>query len=76
MLKLIFNLALSEFTQAYKLRSSSNEIRRIVSEDLEQLGLVEFTSSDPEKFYITKFMQSFLLTQIGEESSSTGSNIT
>lgn len=37
----------------------------IVRHDFEQLGLVEFTQSDPDKFFITKFMQSFLLTQIG-----------
>lgn len=62
LIKLIFNLALSEFNQAYKLRSNNSEIQRIISLDFEQLGLVEFTIGDPEKFYITKFMQSFLLT--------------
>jgi hypothetical protein len=30
------------------------------------MGLVEFTNLDPTKFYITKYMQNFLLTQIGQ----------
>ena len=29
------------------------------------MGLVEYSPNDPDKFYITKFMQSFLLTNIG-----------
>lgn len=64
LLKLIFNLVLSQSSQAYKLRSSSPEITHILRGDFEQLGLVEFTQSDPDKFYVTKFMQSFLLSQL------------
>ena len=61
LIKLIFNLALSDYDQAYKLRSSHDGIIKIVRETFEQMGLVEFTSYDKDKFYVTKLMQSFLL---------------
>ena len=64
LITLIFNLALSEYEQTYKLRTKNSEIKRIVNEDFAQMGLVEFTI-EKDKFYITKLMQSFLLTQIG-----------
>ena len=56
LIKIIFNLALSKYSKAYKLRSSNDLIIKIVTEDFEQLGLVESTVSDPDKFYITKLM--------------------
>lgn len=61
-MKIIFNLVLSEDNKAYKLRSNNDQLIKIISEDFEHLGLVEFTNTDPTKFYITKYMQSFLLT--------------
>lgn len=67
LITLIFNLALSEYEQTYKLRTKNYEIKRIVTEDFAQMGLVEFTV-EKDKFYITKLMQSFLLTQIGVQS--------
>lgn len=33
LITLIFNLALSEYEQTYKLRTKSSEIKRIVNED-------------------------------------------
>ena len=66
--KLIFNLALSDFDQAYKLRSNNEIIISIVRESFEQMGLVEFTTYDPDKFYVTQLMQSFLLSEIGSQS--------
>jgi transcription initiation factor TFIIH subunit 4 len=65
LLKIIFNLTLSEDNKAYKLRSSDPTIVNIIQEDFQHLGLVEFTNHDPTKFYITKYMQSFLLTRLG-----------
>ena len=70
-IKLIFNLALSEFNRSYKLRGSeSGQGDKIQSMtwDFEQMGLVEFSKVEKGKFYITKLMQSFLLTQIGNSS--------
>ena len=57
LIKLIFNLALSEFNQAYKLHTTARgTIRQIVRQNFEQMGLIEFTLQDPDKFYITKYM--------------------
>ena len=72
LIKIIFNFALSEYNKSYKMRSNDGDIAKIVRDDFAQLGLVEFTQSDPNKFYITKFMQSFLLTQIGDIGGSGG----
>lgn len=66
LIKVILNFALSEDNKTYKLRSNVSNIIRIIKEDFEQLGLVEFTNVDPSKFYITKYMKSFLLTQQSE----------
>ena len=68
LIKLIFNLALSEFDQVYKLRNPSEQggLKKAVKRDFEQMGLVEFIDEEnDDKFFITKLMQSFLLTQVG-----------
>jgi hypothetical protein len=65
LIKIIFNLAISEEGRSYKLRNSNLHITAILKQDFEQLGLVEFSQSDDSKFYITKYMQSFLHTQVG-----------
>ena len=49
----------------YKLRREG-DLQRSVKRDFEQMGLVEFIDDEhDDKFYITKLMQSFLLTQVG-----------
>lgn len=75
LIKLIFNLALSEFNQAYKLHTNVSEVvKKIVTQNFEQMGLIEFTQEDRSKFYITKHMQSFLLTQTGNVGAQEGVN--
>jgi hypothetical protein len=56
LIKLIFNLALAEYEQTYKLRTKNDVVRRILTEDFEKMGLVEFTIQEKDKFYITKLM--------------------
>ena len=69
LIKLILNLALSEWNQVYKLRTvEEKDVQRAmdqVKQDFEQMGLFEYINEQKEKFYITKLMQSFLLTSVG-----------
>lgn len=65
LIKVIFNLAISEDCRSYKLRNCSGHIAAILKQDFEQLGLVEFSQTDDSKFYITKYMQSFLHSHVG-----------
>jgi hypothetical protein len=75
LIKLIFNLALAQYEATYKLKTKTQEIINIVKQDFDQMGLVEFveyeqtgkSKKEYEYFYITKLMQSFLLTQIGSK---------
>ena len=59
LLKLIFNMALSEFNRSYALRE--NDVEGII-DDFNNIGLVEQSSEDRRYFYITKLMHSFLQT--------------
>mmetsp|Transcript_4470 Transcript_4470/g.6660 ORF Transcript_4470/g.6660 Transcript_4470/m.6660 type:complete len:273 (+) Transcript_4470:418-1236(+) len=62
LLQLVFNLSLAKYHQAYMAKTSP-EVYKILREQFEQMGLIEFFEQD--KFCITKLMQSFLLTQTG-----------
>lgn len=81
LIKLILNLALSEWNKVYRLRTFEDkhdkqledgvrDAMNKVKDDFATLGLFEFIDDRCEKFYITKLMQSFLLTSVGNLQSS------
>ena len=80
LIKLILNLALSEWNKVYKLKTFEDNDKQLqrdvqkamdqVKDDFESMGLFEYIDDHKEKFYITKLMQSFLLTSVGNLQSS------
>mmetsp|Transcript_11697 Transcript_11697/g.19749 ORF Transcript_11697/g.19749 Transcript_11697/m.19749 type:complete len:126 (+) Transcript_11697:723-1100(+) len=56
LIQLIFNLTLSKFNQAYTLRSKNQELHRVVKQNFEQMGLVEFSLADKDLFFTTPLM--------------------
>ena len=55
LIKLILNLALSEWNQVYKLRVTTPQMQR-VKDDFEAMGLFDYIDDQRDKFYITRLL--------------------